>query len=297
MMIIKKSKNQTISTLKELPQHLKWVQETIEKEFSYSSSESFFTDFYPLMGKHNHHSCFILLEDDLPIGHIAVHERYLGLKKIPVALFGGVVMKKEFQGKGIFPPFFKTIINYFRPDNAYLILWSEKEKLFRKFGFSPVGLVFESKPVNTLASNTPSEFKEVLYKNLSLTHKKNIQTLYDNYYHKKTISLIRNKNDWENISNITSAKLMIKMDSHSQIISYFFLGKGQDLPGVVHEYVPERNLDSSFLKSYCLWHPFPEFQDKMTTIRYTALLALGDIEVDPIYVDSLPFFIAGLDSI
>jgi len=183
----------------------------------------------------------------------------MGKKSIytPVAFIGGISVAQELRGRGIFSEFFKDIINHYESRCAFFILWSEKDNLYKKFNFIEFGSV-----IQTGIEQLPEKilnFKRVNLSRLSKEDFKRIKDLYqkrlEHYIHPK-----RSSSDWDNIASIKSTQLYVaKVDDIIQ--NYFFINKGFDLPGIIHEcsFLNDEDLVNSF-KPYRLWLPEKHIQ-------------------------------------
>lgn len=217
-----------VSTLKETPSAFEATLRLIEKSFHYEKPNSFLVDFAPLMDESNHHNCFILIdENENVLAHVGAKERLLGNHS--VCMLGGIAVDEQYRGQGHFQMLFQDVLAEKRSDNAFFLLWSDQEKLYSKFGFHLCGGQFE------LEQKTgKSEFKKAAYT-------QEIKDLYQISFQSNYLSLKREQKDWDLLSKITSAELFIQ-EQNGKITDYFFLGKGQDLTGTIHEYGTKRSL-------------------------------------------------------
>lgn len=238
-----------IKTLKEKPSCFEATLQLIEKSFHYQAPFSFKTDFAPLMDESNHHNCFILIdENDRVLSHIGVKERIISIsgEDIPVAMLGGIAVDGDFRGKGYFQTLLQDVLAEKRSDTALFLLWSNQESLYSKYGFYLCGRQYEFNQ-----TNKKSGFKKTIYEQLSQKQKIEIQGLYENSFKKLYLSLYRDSSDWSLLGKITSSELYIR-EEENKISDYFFLGKGQDLTGIIHEYGSNRNMES-FIQEASGW--------------------------------------------
>jgi predicted N-acetyltransferase YhbS len=273
--------------MKNLKGHPHYYQQTlklIEKSFGYKEDHSFAIDFAPLMDQSNWHHCFILLNEsqDQVIAHIALKERTLQINdsSYAIGLVGGICVDESYRGKGLFKKFFEQVIKLNEHSYLAYLLWSDQEELYSKFNFYQVGgqiqlgqssnydlesLGFEKKEWTDIS---PREFLE-------------ISTLFDQFI-EKMISIKRSLADWDLIKKVQSTNLYIKRSNH-EIVAYLFLGKGQDLQGIIHEIVYKDGFGKGIiakLKDYKLWLPEGiAVQKENSQIFYTVFLHIAGTEL------------------
>jgi predicted N-acetyltransferase YhbS len=229
-----------IISLKEDPSFLGPTLKLIERSFLYKKPNSFEIDFFPLINESNHQNCFILVgEDEGVIAHIGVKEKNLLVKNelIPVAMLGGIAVDEKFRGEGHFQTLMNDVLAEKRSDVAFFLLWSDMEKLYNKFGFHLCG-----KQVELSETNGPKNFLKTKFKDLSSDEKLSVETLFRESFSKLYLTLERTPQSWEEIANVTSADLFIKK-TDGVVTDYFFMNKGQDLPGIIYEYGTKGNLE------------------------------------------------------
>ena len=217
-----------ITTLQQHPHLLSEVSALIEDALEYSPSHSFATDFYPLIKKDNHRHLYVLLENDTPVAHVGLLPKSLNLRgrSFPVALIGGVATAQDKRGRGYFDCLIKHIFEK-HPRYMGYFLWGGLDSFYKKYGFHQMGVVREQKG----AFHPPPGYTSTLYKDLEPQHKRQLQEIH----RLGTRNLTCVERDWSDIEKMTSARLFIKPNKQSEITHYFFVGKGQDLPGIVHE--------------------------------------------------------------
>ena len=218
-----------ITTLKEKPHLRSEVLSLIEDAFNYSPPYRFATDFYPLVKKSNYKNLHILLENNTVAAHVGFLPKMLTFRQthFPVALIGGVATAKDKRGKGYFDRLMQKIVKDSSPYMGHL-LWGNLERLYKKYHFHPMGVLREQK---SHCSALPSGYTPTLYKDLDLSQKNQLKKIYN--LNIQNFAYLQR--DWNDIEKITSGELYIKQDGRSKMTNYFFLGKGQDLPGIIHE--------------------------------------------------------------
>lgn len=220
-----------ITNLKETPSLIEKTLTLIETSFKYSKENHFKTDFAPLVNERNHENCFIAVENENVVAHVGYLEKEiaLGEEKFLIGLVGGIAVDEQKRGEGIFSQIFTHVLSEKRDDIAFFILWSDLEKLYKKFGFFLCGQQYE------LPYEKGSQtYQQTKYSLLSEEDKNQIQKLYQNKFSSTYLSLTRDSQEWNKLSEINSADLFIKKSS--QIDNYFFMNKGQDLTDIIYEY-------------------------------------------------------------
>lgn len=225
-----------ITNLRATPHLLAATLELIEKSFHYTKANSFSVDFAPLMDKSNHHNCFVLYENEKVIAHIGVCERkILGM---PIAMLGGIAVEEARRGEGHFNQLLQEVLSEKRSEVACFILWSDQEKLYRKFGFYLCGTQIE----NAL-TNSQSNFLKTKLSLLNQEQFAQVQNLYQKSFCHHYTSIQRTPAEWEQLKNITSSDLYIR-EQEGKISDYFIMNKGQDLSGIIFEYASLNELGS-----------------------------------------------------
>ena len=228
-----------ITTLKENPQLFDKTLSLIEKSFLYQAPFTFKEDFSPLISAENHHNCFIVIdENENVLAHVGARDSFITIdnKKFPVTMLGGIAVDEKFRGEGHFQNLFQDVLAEKRSDTAFFLLWSDLEKLYNKYSFHLCGHQFEVEK-----SSTKNSFIQTKFQLLSADERKNIIALYENSFSKAFVTLSRSDKEWNELAGVMSADLYIKKTSEI-ITDYFFMNKGQDLPGVIYEYGSEREL-------------------------------------------------------
>ncbi len=270
-----------LSTLQKKPDLFTQVIDLIEKEFQYPSKFNFAEDFYPLIDKQNSSNNFILLSNNKVMAHAGVNVKELENHK--VALIGGVVVDKKFQGQGMMSQLFNAIFEKYNNEVALFILWSEKNKLYEKYNFFEAGLTIQTGK-NCFSPKKLTNFHETTLTQLTKKDLNQIKNLY-NTTSKKFLTFNRSDYEWNQLSKITSTRLFINK-KNNEIIGYFFISKGLDLPDIIHEigYLPQfENNMLSLLQNFKLWYPSmpntPILKDiKIERSLYSALFKVGSLE-------------------
>lgn len=316
--------NNTISVipLAKTPDYYEEVLHIIEQELNYSSSYSYENDFNLLMNSNNWENCFLIFSDKKLVGHIGVRELNLTLNgfSLPVLFLGGITIRKEFQGRGIFKNAFEEILNKFKNQHALHLLWSGHQDLYKKFHFYEVGQIFQTGNESFL------NLQSFLHRKLN-TLKREEQEFIQKCYQKtfsKCVKVQRTPQDWEMIFQISSIDVYFQRRDQ-EYISYFFVNKGQDLQDIIHEVgaVDDQCLEILFeeIEKFKLWVPTLKHHQASSTTLFLAqvrienmtllndwLEKLNQTKLDPresletntndlFQNKNLQFFIPGVDSI
>ncbi len=227
----------TITTLKASPNHVQETISLIEKAFHYEKSHHFCTDFAPLISEENHANCFIKLNESLQvIAHIGVRE--IELCGVKVAMLGGIAVNEKYRGEGHFQDLMQDVLAEKRSDVAAFILWSDQEKLYKRFGFHLCGSQVELPSLGQHSNYTQTKLTT-----LSPMHLEQLKSLYNSSFAQMYSTIKRNDRDWKTLASITSSDLFIKIENE-KITDYFFMNKGQDLTGIIFEYGTTREFES-----------------------------------------------------
>lgn len=276
-----------ISTLKDRPSFEQQTVKLIEQSFGYQENFHFHHDFFSLINSQNHHHNFILLKDNLLIGHIGIKEKHFSTTdfSLKVAFIGGIAIDKQYRGIGYFKYFFESILKKIEKEYPLFFLWSDKPSLYEKFGFYlSIGQI----EVKGLGKN--SNLTKTKYRNLSNEDKDRIKHLYKYFLEKKFLTITRGNLEWLEIEQIVSADLFIKRNNEGEIIAYCFQNKGKDLQGITYELglLDEKHLvefinDTNF--TFWLSEKYhPQFLD--ATVQYGALLKIGNTHLFSEFVEN-----------
>jgi len=221
-----------IFPLSEKPSLFEDTLKLIEKSFHYKAPNSFQIDFAPLMDVSNHKNCFIMIdENEKVIAHVEAKEPFLTLDnvKYPIILLGGIAVDESRRGEGHFQTLFQDVLAEKRSDTTFFLLWSDQENLYNKFGFHLCGTQIEIEKEKKI-----SPFLKTTFANLKDKEKIEIKDLYKSFA-KTYLTIERSDADWKLIEQMTSADLFVRKENNI-IHDYYFMNKGQDLPGVIYEY-------------------------------------------------------------
>lgn len=240
------------TTLSAFPELEDQTNLLIEEEFSYLKNHSFKTDFAPLTNARNLSHRYILIDSEnmKVVAHIGTRLRdfiWMG-ETIPVCMIGGVAVKKELQGMGIFKSLMERTIHTLESQCALFLLWTDKHELYEKWDFYLAGKQWSYRSTQ-VSTHT---FHKTLYRDLSEDKKEEIKELYLKEITTKFFSPLRDEEDWKDIESITSTDLYVYDEG------YFFMNKGMDLIDIVHESVSRLSINEfiNLLGSKgILWHP------------------------------------------
>lgn len=221
------------TTLKETPSLIEETLRLIEKSFQYKKPFAFKDDFAPLMDPSNHHNCFVYTDENgKVIAHIGMKDKILSVngREHAVCLLGGIAVDEERRGEGLFRSLMEDVLSEKRSDCAFFLLWSDQEKLYKKFGFTLCGSQYEYPKTDGETS-----FEKTKFSAITPQERGAIQFLFEKNFSVNYLTPKRTAADWDMIAKTTSADLFIKRDKQ-RILSYFFMNKGQDLGGIIYEY-------------------------------------------------------------
>ncbi|MCB9094559.1 MAG: GNAT family N-acetyltransferase [Halobacteriovoraceae bacterium] len=284
--------NFEIKNLAEAPECYSQVTSLIEKTFNYDKDFKVAIDFYPLLNTQNHPHCYVLLDENKVIGHIGVKYRFFKInnKFHPVAFLGGICIEPSYQGKGYFNFFFTSVLQKSSPVAVYF-LWSHLLRLYQNFGFYPAFELLEYE-LDAQLEFTPQPYEKVQLKKLEEKDFEQIKKLYESQLNKK-LHLYRSDTDWKEISEITSASLFIKRNSHQVIDSYFIKNKGQDLTDIVHEYFFQTKDEALHIAQQGkLWLSAADtkrLSEFNPSIYYASVIKIGDIKLYNNFLKALGF--------
>lgn len=267
------------TTLANSPNFFNETISLLEESFEYPTHHSFLIDFYPLVGPSNHDHCHLLIDDQKVIGHIGIRKRKLSYKgkQLDVALIGGIAIHSKYRGQGVFSRFFKDILKKYEKDVSLMFLWSDLSSLYNKFNFYEAGGVIQTGRKILLKESLNPNWIETNLKSISNEQFEEIKHIYNQ---RKDFHLLRDESYWSAIREVSSAKVFIKKDSNDSIYSYFILGKGHDLDGIIHEYNVEDEKDFfTEIDCYKLW--LPESKNKLfhkKEIRFGYFIKISDLK-------------------
>jgi len=265
-------------TLSKNPKLFEETNDLIEHSLNYPSKEKFAIDFYPVMNPDNFKNNHILIDQRTGkvIAHVGLNLREItgdGLN-LPVALIGGVAVKREYRGKGLLKRLLNSVLNIYNNDVALFILWSDSLDLYKKFDFFPAGCFIDQSPCGDI----PSNYHKTKFRNLGAKDFYQIKKIYSDIICRDYFCFKRSKAHWNMIKKMDSVDLYLKRDKLGSIESYFCLNKGGDLKGVVHE-IGYTNKNQVFeeLKSLRCWLPTLGVKDK--ELKFLGLFKMGNFHL------------------
>lgn len=252
------------TTLEKNAEYLDETLKIIEKSFNYSSDNSFYIDFNPLMRKDNQKHCHLLIESGKVIGHIGALRKKIKVsdKEFVVTMYGGIAIKKEYRGRGLFRNFFDHVLSKYSSTCMHM-LWSDQLEMYEKFGFYPCIDQYEyDSNLNDAFEYSPNKLSDLNDHDLT-----SLKAIYDA---QPEIRFSRSLTQWKELQEITSSDLYLKRNKENIIENYFFMNKGEDLNGVIIEVGDFNDFDE--VNNYgVVWSPhiFEENSESLyaTTIR------------------------------
>ncbi|HXH31636.1 MAG TPA: GNAT family N-acetyltransferase [Bacteriovoracaceae bacterium] len=221
-----------ITNLKDNPEFFEKTLKLIETSFKYQPPFSFKEDFASLVESQNLQNCFILIDEaESVLAHVGAKDRTVSVngKSFTVTMLGGISVEEKVRGAGHLQTLLQDVIAEKRDACAFFLLWSDLEKLYNKFGFYLCGNQFEVDQ----SSEGKTDFFKTKFHLLTQQEQSSVARLYETSFSKTYLTLNRSRSDWENVP--PSADLYLRKATDG-VTDYFFMNKGQDLPGVVYEY-------------------------------------------------------------
>lgn len=252
-----------VKTLAENPNKMNECLLLIEESFNYDKNHSYKEDFALLTDSQNHENCYYLEENEKVVATLFTLPRILTYKdsKLPCLFLGGISVKDENRGAGLFRTLLETIF-LLNPQYGLYFLWSDLAQLYEKFNFFEFGILREIdltkenkqelKPFNS--DHTPELVKSYL-------------SLSKNYLIPE-----RSEHHWHLLLQNNSIDLL-----EDDKKNFYFVNKGMDLQEVCHEYHPESAPMAPGFKNWRL--PEGTADTEKDTLLYMGFLRLGNLEV------------------
>jgi len=254
-----------VKNLNDNPEGLNSCLKLIENSFNYPTEHSYKEDFSLLFHENNLKNCFFLESEEGPVATLFTLPRILKYKSIelPVLFLGGISVKDEARGAGLFRTLLETIL-MLNQDCAFFFLWSDLSQLYEKFNFFEFGLIEEIDFTNQESSDllplTAEDYME-------------LKRLYENV-HEINLLPKRSPDDWEILksSNVISKG----KDNKSNSDNFYLCNKGFDLQGICHERHPSK---APLLKGKVNWNLLQDNPDGNKVLRYMGFIRLGNIDL------------------
>lgn len=250
-----------VKTLAEMPQKLNECIELIENSFDYDNQHTIKEDFNVLFEESNFENCYFLLEQDEVVSTLFTLPRRLKFKdqSIPVLFIGGISVRDENRGAGIFRSFLETIL-LLNQDNALFLLWSDLSQLYEKFNFFEFGLIEEI----DLRHEDKDKLKHFT--------DRSIETIIQDYQKLSQTLMIpeRSEHEWHLLLQSKSIDIL-----ESETGSIYMVNKGMDLQNICHEYHPQ---NSSPIKGFINWRLTDGTPKSNNPLRYMGFVRLGNVK-------------------
>ncbi len=249
-----------VKTLKEMPNKLNECVSLIESAFNYNDTYSYKEDFSLLLQEENYENCFFIMEEGEVRATLFTLPRVLEYKDIdiPVLFLGGISVRDDRRGAGVFKSLLETII-LLNGDYAFYLLWSDLSQLYEKFSFYEFGLIEEID-----LSDKENHLKEFEPTDTGL--------FVESYLHLKDKYLVpkRTDKDWYNLLfDCKSIQILEDRQKH-----FYFVNKGMDLQGICHEHHP---IDSPPLNGFINWR-LTDKPKQGNPLRYMGFMRMGNIQ-------------------
>lgn len=287
----------------------------IEKEFPYPKEHSFYDDFLPLMHPKAQTDHYIIEYDQQVIAHIGYQTRNLIHQntKFPIGMLGGVCVAKTYQGRGIASKLIDHVLQQQRQKVSLFLLWSNLHDFYQKKGFElAIGQREYTQTVENLA--IPNLMIHPLCKT-SPEQQKIIKNIYQQNFQHFTLPE-RTQQFWDILFSMKTP--LVGYDQLNLEKGYFFMGKGADLPGIIHELFGEKGWINLFTET-TMWAPeiHPFLESNKFILNPLALICPGETKLYKEFSASygkgenivdifgpglkhkplFPLFIPGLDSV
>lgn len=217
------------TNLKDSPQYKDQTLTLIESAFGYDKKYSFAIDFYPLMSEANAHQQYIYIDNNEVVAHIGVKNKTLKVKShtYHFNMLGGIAVHPDYRGKGLFKSLLSEVEKQFSKKIVFSLLWSDQIDLYKKYHYYPCLTLNEY-----AQSSSPTKYPAIKLNQMSQADLKYLKEIYNQSSHLRPV---RTDHDWEDLLSITSCDLYLVL-KEDKIFNYFFMNKGQDLTGIIHEY-------------------------------------------------------------
>lgn len=277
----------TLTTLSENPEYFDEVIALIEKEFHYSSDQSYAQDFSLLMNPLNFENCYLYIDPatNRVVSHLAVCPRVMIKEhnEIKVAFIGAIATVKEYRGKDLFRNLMNHALTEHSKECGFFILWSEITGLYEKFSFYLSGGLVETGHAVFSSQDRVPGFQKTTFKELSFKDFAAIQNLHSQFNQRYFFTVKRDEKEWSIIKDMTSIDLYIRKNEEGTIEQYFCVNKGRDLSNIIHEVGcrPDQYLSMmKNLQKFKTWLPESEISlASNKDIFFSAFVRLGNFDV------------------
>ncbi len=277
----------TLTTLSENPEYFDEVIALIEREFHYSSDQSYAQDFSLLMNPLNFENCYLFIDPatNKVVSHLAVCPRVMikDQHELKVAFIGGIVTVKEYRGKELFKNLMNHALTEHSKDCGLFILWSEITGLYEKFSFYLSGGMIETGHSVFSSNDRVPGFQKTTFKDLSSKDFSAIQHLHAQFNQRYFFTVKREEKEWSIIKDMSSIDLYIRKNEEGAVEQYFCVNKGRDLSNIIHEVgcLPDQYLAMmKNLQKFKTW--LPESEQSLTVnkdIFFNAFIRLGNFDL------------------
>jgi len=156
-------------------------------------------------------------------------------KSVKVGLVGNVATKRSSRGQGLMNRLLQFLWDHAKnQDLKALILWSDLTSFYQKMGFKQKGTELRLFLYRDDLKNVPDESHIVSVIPASSLSLRNLDTLLKLRF-QTPASLHRSAGEFKTLLSIPDTMLLIQ-GSLSSLFGYCILGKGFDMPGVIHEW-------------------------------------------------------------
>jgi N-acetylglutamate synthase-like GNAT family acetyltransferase len=181
----------------------------------------------------------VLLENDEIVAHANLWPRSLHHRStdttLLVGLVGNVATSKKWRGKG----YMSKLIGHLaeqavRQKMMALILWSDLQSFYEKLGFKTLGkeyrFTFTRKDLRKSIKVCPSRLQGIIADDIKPDDRKQMLQLR----YPVPCTLCRSEEEYAKLLKIPA--LQVFVSKSSPMDSFFIMGKGYDMAGVIHEW-------------------------------------------------------------
>lgn len=228
----------------ELPQVLKFLDQKLRNEASWSIAAEYPTAFAP----NNLHNMRIIADEGGVLSHAVLKPLIVKSPHVifKVGAIGSVVTDDEHRGQGLSTQILEDCLKTAQSQSCDIaILWTDLFDFYRRMGFelagSEISFVIEENfditPTNLRFSTDSKVSPDAIYR-LYATH---------------SVNSVRTIEETRKFLSIPQTKVYTAWEPNGQLAAYAIEGKGVDLGGYIHEWggsVPKLMALLSFIRAY-----------------------------------------------
>lgn len=228
-----------------------------QEGFHLESPETFYQDFPmwdPQIALKNRHQLALFQEDEMVATASLLIRKCLSPRR-EVGIIGGVVVQKKYQGNGFAKKILNELVNY-SIQHLYLknwVLWTGDDRLYRELNFKSIGIQYRSNEVSQY-------FKDALLEPLTLKVKRGFNDSLWSYLLKNRPLGFYLNDDIQMLYRKMKNIDWWRLESENEAIhAYIGIGRGIDLPNMIHEWGGQESELSLLLKEIFKVYDNPEW--------------------------------------